>query len=163
MVAPFTYFTLPGSCDKLTVILYTLMRILGIDPGEKHIGIAISDPTGTIANPLLVINHVSRVIDAASIAQTAHEKEARLIVVGQALDVDGKPTYSGRRAVRLAATIHSQTDIPVILWDESNSTQVARSAQIYLGATRRKRSGHLDALAATVILQAYLDSQSTET
>jgi putative Holliday junction resolvase len=163
MVASFTHFTLPGSCDKLTVTLYTLMRILGIDPGEKHIGIAISDPSGTIANPLLVLKHVSRAIDAASIAQTAQEKESKLIVVGQALDVDGKPTYSGRRAARLAAAIHTQTDIPIILWDESYSTQDARSAQINLGATRRKRSGHLDALAATVILQAYLDSQSTET
>jgi putative Holliday junction resolvase len=160
MVASFTHFTLPGNRDKFAVVLFNLMRILGIDPGEKHIGIAISDPSGTIANPLLVLTHVSRPIDAASIAQTARDKKVKLIVVGQALDVDGKPAYSGRRAARLAAAIQIQTDIPVVLWDESYSTQDARNAQINLGTSRRKRSGHLDVLAATVILQTYLDSQS---
>ena len=97
------------------------MRILGIDPGEKNIGIAISDPTGNLANPVTVIRHVSRLFDAASIAQIALENSAELIVVGQALDIDGKPTLSGRRAGRLAAAIRTQTEIPVILWDESNS------------------------------------------
>ena len=58
------------------------MRILCLDPGEKNIGISISDPTGTIANPLTVIKHVSRLIDAASIAQIASENDASLIVVG---------------------------------------------------------------------------------
>jgi putative Holliday junction resolvase len=134
------------------------MRILGIDPGEKNIGIAISDPTGTIAGPLIAIDHVSRPIDAAQIAQIANENSAGLIVVGQALDLDGKPTVSGRRAARLAASIRTQTEIPVKLWDESHSTQTARNAQIRLNTPRRKRSGHLDELAATVILQSYLNS-----
>jgi putative Holliday junction resolvase len=134
------------------------MRILGIDPGQKNIGIAISDPTGNIANPLSVLEHVSRPIDAASIGQIALENEVELIVMGQALDVGGKPTLSGRQAKRLAAAIRTQTEIPVILWDESNSTQTARNALIRIGASRQNRRGHLDELAATVILQSYLDS-----
>jgi putative Holliday junction resolvase len=134
------------------------MRILAVDPGEKRIGIAISDPTGTIANPLTVLKHISRPIDAASIAQLAQEHDAGRIVVGQSLDVDGEPTVSGRRAARLAAAIRGQTDLPVELWDESGSTQEARAARIALGSPRHKRGWHLDELAATVILQSYLDA-----
>ena len=133
------------------------MRILAIDPGEKNIGIAISDPTGTIANPLTIIKHVSRLIDAATIAQLATENNAMLILVGQALNEEGKSTPQSRRSVRLAAAIKSQTDLPVELWDESGSTQAARQAQIMMGTSRKKRAGHLDDLAATYILQTYLD------
>ncbi len=134
------------------------MRVLSVDPGEKRLGIALSDPTGTIANPLTVLTHVSRPLDAASIAQLANDHKAKLIVVGQAIDEEGKPSPQGRRAARLAAAIRSQTDLPVELWDESYSTQDARNARILLGSPRRKRRGHLDDLAAAVILQSYLDS-----
>ena len=133
------------------------MRILGVDPGEKRIGIAVSDPTGTIANPLTVVKHVSRPVDAAAIAALAAEHEAGLIVVGQSLDENGEPTFEGRRAARLAAAIREQCSLPVELWDEGFSTQKARAARIALGASRKKRRGHLDDLAATVILQGYLD------
>jgi putative Holliday junction resolvase len=135
------------------------MRILAVDPGEKRIGLAISDPTGSIANPLTILKHVSRSIDAATISQIAREKEADTIVVGQALDANNQPTMQSRRATRLVAAIHQQTNLPVILWDESESTQNARQARIEMGVTRLKRRGHLDDLAATVILQSYLDAQ----
>lgn len=134
------------------------MRVLAVDPGEKRLGIALSDPTGTISNPLTVLAHVSRPLDAASIAQLAHEHEAKLIIVGQAIDDQGKPSPQGRRAARLAAAIRNQTDLPVVLWDESYSTQSARSARIIMGSPRRKRRGHLDDLAAVVILQDYLEA-----
>jgi putative Holliday junction resolvase len=137
------------------------MRILAVDPGEKRIGIALSDPTATIANPLTVIQHVSRALDAATVAQLAQDNQVGLIVVGEALDENSEPTPQSRRARRLAAAIRSQTDQPVVLWDESGSTQAARAARLAMGVTRRKRSGHLDDLAATVILQSYLDAQST--
>jgi putative Holliday junction resolvase len=135
------------------------MRILGIDPGDKNIGVALSDPTGTIASPLTVINHVSRLIDAASIAELARENRTSKIIVGQSFDLDGKPNYQGRKAARLAAAIRTQTDTLVELWDEAYSTEVARSARIALGSPSSKRKGHLDELAATVILQSYLDSR----
>lgn len=136
------------------------MRILAVDPGEKRLGAAISDPTGTIANPLTVIKHVSRTIDAATIAQLAAEQQAGLIIVGHALDIDGTASPQGRRAERLAEAIRAQTDLPVELWDESGSTQAAQAARRAMGVSRRKRSGHLDDLAATYILQTYLDAQS---
>lgn len=134
------------------------MRVLAVDPGEKNLGIALSDPTGTIANPLTVLRHTSRQVDAALIAALAQEHGAELIVVGQALDEEGRPTPQGRRAARLAAAIRAQTSLPVVLWDESLSTQEARAARLAMGAPRHKRRGHLDHLAATYILQTYLDA-----
>ena len=136
------------------------MRILAVDHGEKRIGLAISDPTGIIANPLTVIQHVSRTIDAAQVATIATEQDAGLIVVGQSFDVDGQPNLSGRRAARCAEALQNQTDIPIQMWDESFSTQKARAARIRMGVSRKQRSGHLDQLAATVILQSYLDAHS---
>ena len=133
------------------------MRILAIDPGEKNIGIAISDPTGSIANPLTIIKHISRPIDAATIAQLAFENNARLIIVGQALGQEGESTPQSRRSARLASAIKTQTNLPVELWDESGSTQAAREARRAMGVSRSKRKGHLDDLAATYILQTYLD------
>jgi putative Holliday junction resolvase len=134
------------------------MRILAIDPGEKHLGIAISDPTGTIANPFTVITHTSRLVDAATVARLALEQEAGLIVVGQALDDEGEETPQSRKAGRFVQALRSQTSLPIVLWDESGSTQAARETRLAMGVTRRKRRGHLDDLAATVMLQTYLDT-----
>ncbi len=133
------------------------LRILAVDPGEKRLGIAVSDLSGTIANPLQVVQHVSRIVDAASIAMIAQEQAVGLIIVGQALDDDNQPTMQSRRAARLAAAIRGQTNIPVELWDESDSTQIARATRLVMGVSRKKRSGHLDELAAAIILQSYLD------
>ncbi|NOY99850.1 MAG: Holliday junction resolvase RuvX [Chloroflexi bacterium] len=137
------------------------MRILAVDPGQKRIGLAISDETGTIANPLTIIQHVKREIDAAHVAAIAAENGAGLIVIGQALDADGRPNFEGRRSARFAKTLRAQTDLRVVLWDESYSTQYARQARIQMGVSRKKRAGHLDDLAATVILQSYLDAHSS--
>jgi len=136
-------------------------RILAVDPGDKRIGVAVSDPTGTIARPLRVIAHSARMVDAAQIAALAADEEAVGIVVGQAMDDEGLPSPEGRKAARLAEAIRSQTNLPVSLWDESFSTQTARQTRIAMGVTRRKRSGHLDDLAAAVILQSYLDANQT--
>lgn len=133
-------------------------RILAIDPGDKRIGVAVSDPTGMIANPLMVIYHISRVIDAGVIAQIGTEQEIVRIIVGQAIDDDGNIGFQARKAQRLADAIRLQTSIPVEMWDESGSTNEARSARIALNSPRKKRKGHLDELAATVILQSYLDA-----
>ncbi|MBI2757158.1 MAG: Holliday junction resolvase RuvX [Chloroflexi bacterium] len=134
------------------------MRILAVDHGEKRIGLAISDLTGSIARPLTVIKHVSRVVDAAQVASIAAENNAELIVVGQSFDEEGHPNLAGRRAARFADELKNQTKIRIVMWDESFSTQDARAARIELGVARKKRAGHLDELAAVVILQSYLDS-----
>ncbi|MBI1792739.1 MAG: Holliday junction resolvase RuvX [Chloroflexi bacterium] len=134
------------------------MRILAVDHGEKRIGLAISDLTGSIARPLTVIKHVSRVVDAAQVASIAAESNAELIVVGQSFDEEGHPNLAGRRAARFVDELKNQTKIRIVMCDESFSTQDARAARIELGVSRKKRAGHLDELAAVVILQSYLDS-----
>jgi putative Holliday junction resolvase len=133
------------------------VKILAVDHGSLRIGLAISDETGTIANPLQVIKHTSRLMDAAQVAEVARSKGAGLIVVGQSMDDNGNPTFEGRRAGRFADSIRTQVDIPVVMWDEAFTTQEARSARISMGVPRSKRSGHLDELAATVLLQSYLE------
>jgi putative holliday junction resolvase len=133
-------------------------RIMAVDPGEKRHGIAISDPTGMIANPLTVLKHVSRKADAAIIGEIARQNEAVCIVIGQAFELDGTPGPMGRQAARLAEVLRDLTDTPVVLWDESGSTKAARSARLAMGASKAKRRGHLDELAATYILQSYLDN-----
>jgi len=135
------------------------MRILAIDHGEKRIGLALSDPTATIASPLKVIEHSSRLMDAAQVANLAEENEVGLIVIGQSFDEEGNPNLAGRRAARFAEALKEQTQIPIVLWDESFSTQDARAARIELGVSRQKRAGHQDAFAAVMILQSYLESQ----
>lgn len=133
-------------------------RVLGVDPGDKRIGLAVSDLTGTIARGLTVVNHVARVVDAATIAQIAAEQGAVKIIIGQALDDEGQVGPAARKAVRLAEAIRLQTNLPVEMWDESGSTQTAQQTRIAMGGSRKKRSGHLDDLAAAVILQSYLEA-----
>jgi len=135
------------------------MRILAVDHGEKRIGLALSDPTGSIATPLKVIEHVSRMIDAAQVATLSAENEVGLIVVGQSFDEDGNPNLAGRRAAKFAGALRERTPIPVELFDESFSTQDAREAVVEMNAPRRKREGHHDALAAVMVLRAYLESK----
>lgn len=135
------------------------MRILAVDHGEKRIGLALSDETATIASPLKIIEHVSRAIDAAQVADIAAQNDVKLIIVGQSFDDDGNPNPAGRRAGRFADELKNQTNILIEMWDESFSTQEARAARIQLGVSRKKRSGHQDVFAAVVILQSYLEAK----
>lgn len=138
------------------------MRILAVDHGEKRIGLALSDPNGLIASPLKVIEHVSRLVDAAQVADLAAQNEVGLIVIGQSFDEEGRPNLAGRRAARFAEALQTQTQVPVQLWDESFSTQDARAARIAMGVGRKQRGGHLDELAAVMILRSYLEAQHSQ-
>ena len=134
------------------------MRIFAIDTGSKRIGLAISDPTGVIASPLTVIKHVSILVDAARVAEEARANEADLIVIGQSLDDSGMLNFAGRRAVRFAEALKTQTSLPIVFWDEAFTTQDARATRIQMNVPRKNRSGHLDALAASLLLQSYLEA-----
>lgn len=137
------------------------MRILAVDHGEKRIGLALSDPTGTLASPLTVIKHVSRLMDAAQVANLAAENGVGLIVIGQSFDEEGNPNLAGRRAAKFAEALQEQTQIPIELFDESFSTQDARQTVIELGFSRKKRAGHHDSLAAVMILRSYIEANRT--
>ncbi len=135
------------------------MRVLGVDHGEKRIGLAISDETGTVARPLSVLGHVGRAIDAAQVATVAAEQHAELIVIGQSFDEEGRANQAGRSAGRFAEALKTQTSLPIVLWDESMSTADAKAYRLEMGSSRKRWAGHLDDAAAAVMLQSYLDAQ----
>lgn len=135
-------------------------RVLAIDWGGRRIGVAISDETRTLARPLLVLTALSRIENAKKIAEIAVKHSAGQIIIGVTYDQSGNLTPSGRRADRLAQVLEAQTDCVVRRYDETHSTQTAKNTQITLGASRKKRAGHLDAQAAAVILQTFLDEES---
>jgi len=133
-------------------------RFLGIDPGDKRIGVAISDLTGTIARPLKVITHTSREKDAQEIVALAEENEINCIVMGQSIQDDGSLSIQGRKANRLAEVINRMIDIPIVFWDESNTTQSAQEYAREMSVPRSRRTGHLDDFAAAIMLQDYLET-----
>ncbi len=125
--------------------------VLSVDPGEVRIGLAISDPTRTIARPLEVVRHTSRAADALAILERAARHGAGAIVVGVALNSEGEVGPQARRGLRLAEAIRQQSSVPVETWDESGSTQAARRGG--------RDDPMLDARAAAVILQEFLNAQ----
>lgn len=139
------------------------MRALGVDPGEKHLGLAVSDDTGLVARPLATLRHISRAEDAARIVAAAQSHSAGLIVLGYALDSDGQPGPQARHAENLAAALRALTPLPVMLHDESYSSQEAAEGLRAAGKTRRARREQIHAAAAATLLQGYLDGHSRET
>lgn len=137
-------------------------KVLAVDPGEKRIGIAVSDPTSTIAKSLDTIIHKSMTEDCQKILRLALENECDLIVIGEPKNEEGMITPQMRHARKIAETIQQNSELPVELWDENFSTQTARQARITMNVKRKDRSGHLDSLAAVVILQSYLDWKNDE-
>ncbi len=134
------------------------MKFLCVDPGEVRIGVAISDETGTLARPLVILGHISREIDAKAIMQLALQNHVDAIVVGQAVDSDGLPGLKARSAARLAEALRALEEMPIYLWDESHSSQKAAELRIASGVSRKKRSQPIDDLAAAVILQDFLEN-----
>lgn len=138
----------------------TRPRVLAVDPGEKRIGLAISDESRTIASPMGIIKHVSRADDAREIIRFSEEREVGTIVIGCALDMENEISFQGRKSVRLADCIRQSSSIPVVLWDESESTRIARETRREMSIKKTKQRGHQDDLAAAVILQTFLDAHS---
>ncbi len=135
--------------------------ILGVDLGEKNIGIAKSDELGITASPLTVIHHVNREADADEIVRLAHTAGAKRILVGLPLDTDGSEGPAARHAQKMAEAIHSVFDGEVFLWDETGSTNSVKTDFIEMGVSKKNRRGHLDQFAAAWILRDYLESQRT--
>jgi putative holliday junction resolvase len=138
------------------------MRILAVDPGEKKIGLAISDPVGIAARPLTTLNHTARMDDAARIVAVAQEQAAEKIVVGMALEADGQVGPAARHSERLVAALRELTTLPVALYDESFSTQIAHDAMLASGRRQHARRENIHAASAAAILQSYLDAHSAE-
>ncbi|MGB9800197.1 MAG: Holliday junction resolvase RuvX [Thermanaerothrix sp.] len=136
------------------------MRVLCVDPGEKRIGLAVSDPSGTIARPLTILEHRSREVDAREIVHLAESLGVGLIVVGVPYTWNGTIGPAARRALRLADAIREVGSITVMTWDESGSSRRAQALLQEMHASRKKRREPLDHRAAAIILQDFLDIQA---
>jgi putative Holliday junction resolvase len=138
------------------------VRILGLDPGERRIGIAISDPTGTLARPLQTLVRGSREEDFAAIAALVAEHNVELVVVGRPLSLDGTEGPQARRVARYADALAACLHVPLVSWDERFTTvaadEILRQTRGRKGRRRARTKGRVDAIAAAVILQSYLDS-----
>jgi len=138
------------------------MKLLALDVGERRIGVAASDRTGTIASPLTVIRRTSKVEDFRKIARLVREQDAEGLVVGHPLNDDGSagPQAQSVERYSVALTDALEADgltLEVVLWDEHMSTQRAQEIMIETGRKAANRKGWIDAVAAAVILQDYLD------
>jgi putative holliday junction resolvase len=138
------------------------MRILAIDPGEKRIGLALSDPERIIASSYGIVIHKAFEDDLLSLKNIISQNEVSLVVIGQAFDEDGNATLSSRRAVKFGEGLKSRLQIPIVYYDEAGTTQEAKEAAHLMGLNRKNRRGHLDNLAATILLQRYLDMISDQ-
>ncbi len=142
------------------------MRVVGLDIGEKRIGLAISDLTGTLARPVGVLRPSGLEADALDvvakeIARLAEEEDGvGAIVVGLPRRLDGSPTEMTPRVERFARQLESKTSLPVALQDERLSSREAESRLAVRDKDWRSRKARLDAAAAAVILQDYLDGRA---
>jgi putative holliday junction resolvase len=132
-------------------------RILGLDPGSHRIGVALSDPLRIIAQPLDVIavadfDHRLRTLVA--------EHDVERVVVGLPISLSGREGPAAERARRLVGRVVAITGLPVDLCDERFTTRTAEDALVSAGVRRRARRGMVDKVAASVMLQHYLDASS---
>jgi len=132
------------------------MRLMGLDLGERRIGVAVSDPSRVLARGIEVIERRLVEKDLEAIASLAEEYEVETIVVGYPRRLDGTAGEEAKKAEAFAAQIEAHLELPVILWDERLST--VRAARALAEGGKRKRRLGIDAVAAVVILQDYLDS-----
>jgi len=133
------------------------IRILGLDVGEKRIGLAVSDPLGITAQGLEVLIRQGREEDLARLLKIAGRYPLQEIVVGLPRHLDGRMGAMAGDILKLAQEMGGALDVPVTPWDERLTTAEAERVLLQADLSRRKRRRVIDQLAAVIILQSYLD------
>ncbi len=136
------------------------MRTLALDAGTKTIGVAISDPTGSFATPLTVIRRAKPNGDIQRVLDLAKQYEAQRILVGMPISMDGRLGEQARLVEAFVAQLRKATPIAIDTFDERLTTVEAERRMREAGLSAQKRRANIDAMAATVLLQGYLDSGS---
>ena len=132
------------------------MRIMALDVGEKRIGVAISDPEAMFASPLTVLKAKTPDI-FKQIASLVKEEQVDLILVGMPLTLRGDVGHQAEWVQVFVQDLEGEVHVPVEVEDERLSTVEAERYLVDMGVTREKRKARLDAVAAAVVLQSYLD------
>ncbi len=129
-------------------------RLLAVDYGERRVGLALSDPTGTIATPAgSIVRRLGKRPPIAEIIRRAEAAEARGFVLGLPLDGEGEETPRCAEVRSIGTELERRTGLPVRFIDERYTTAAARRAIREMGGSIKDRRGDVDALAATVLLQ----------
>ena len=137
------------------------MRALGIDLGERRIGVAVCDAEGRVATPLTVIERSGSLArDYRQIAELVAEHEAETVVVGLPLSLDGGTGPAARSAEREAQQLQDALAVPVLTHDERLTTVIAERALAESGLSAKARRRRVDMVAASVILQGWLDASN---
>ena len=131
-------------------------RVLALDVGERRIGVAVSDLTGTLATPHTVVHRRSKAEDFAAVARLVDELDVTLVLVGLPLTLNGEMGPQARRVTRYARALACTLDVPLEYHDERYSTVTADELLTEGGRTRRVP---IDAAAAAVFLQDFLEGQ----
>ena len=135
-------------------------RVLGIDVGDRRIGLALSDPGGILASPLTIIEHTTETGDIEAILKIAKEREAERIIVGLPRLMNGDIGPQAQKVQVFAEAIRANTQIPIEYRDERLTTVTAQRLHQESGTKKRNRVIRYDAMAAAVILQDYLEEQA---
>jgi len=135
------------------------MRVLGLDVGDKTIGVAVSDPLGFTAQGVKVIRRTGLRKDLNEIKELVREYEAGLIVVGLPRNMDGTIGGQGEKVLAFAGELGKVTGLPVRTWDERLTTIAADKVLISADLSRARRKKVIDKVAAMFILQNFLDAK----
>jgi putative Holliday junction resolvase len=147
-----------ASAKSLTEARCRLGRVLGVDVGIVRVGIALSDPTAMIAQPLEVIDR--RKLDPARrVAELVRAQDVERIVVGRPLRLDGVAGDAVKAVERFVLRLAKFVTIPIDYWDERLTTAQAQREMIDAGVRRGDRRCRVDKIAAALILQTYLDAR----
>ena len=141
----------------------TNTRVLGLDVGERRIGVAISGGAGLLATPYTTIQRRSQPQDIATIVRVAQEEMVGQIIVGVPLSLDGSVGPQAERTMAFFEALKAASPVPVKTWDERFSSAEAEQRLREAGISPSRNRGRLDASAAAVVLQAYLDTQHQTT
>ncbi len=135
-----------------------MKRILGIDYGDKRIGIAISDPMCIIATALDYIRNDDNTID--KILKLTKIYDVEMVVVGLPLNLKGERGAKSIQVYDFIQNLKQKTDLKVVEWDERFTTKIARQTIMQMGLKKKQRQdkSKIDSMAATILLQSFLDS-----
>lgn len=133
-------------------------RLIGLDIGERRIGVAVSDEMNIVALPERVIERRNLEDDLRALSDLAQEKRARRFIVGLPIRLDGSQGKEAQRVAEFARKLAQRADIPVEMSDERFSTKQAERHLIKSDVKRKRRRQVIDKIAAQIILQSYLDA-----
>ena len=138
------------------------MRIMAIDYGDAHTGIAVSDPTGLLAGFTTVITAYRPEAVAQRVAELAREHGAEELVLGHPVNMDGTLGPRSEKARAMKALLEEATGLPVVLWDERRTTIDAHHILYQSGKNAKQRKKMVDAVAATLILEGFLTYKKSQ-